>query len=45
MKHFEGDEYRDIYETVLELMDELNANKYYKGKWQATRNAWAKEGM
>jgi hypothetical protein len=42
---FSGDWYRDIYESILDLIAEINQNEYHEHKWEQARRAWAREGM
>ncbi|KAJ3494657.1 hypothetical protein NLJ89_g10761 [Agrocybe chaxingu] len=42
---FKGARYKEIYETSLDLIEEVKASPYHKAKWDKNRRQWARDGM
>ncbi|CAA7259012.1 unnamed protein product [Cyclocybe aegerita] len=42
---FKGARYKEIYETSLDLIEEVKASPYHKTKWDNNRHRWARDGM
>ena len=42
--NFEGVKYSNIYQAMLNLIEDLKANPYHNKKWQGNRKWWAMKG-
>ncbi|KAJ3511641.1 hypothetical protein NLJ89_g3985 [Agrocybe chaxingu] len=42
---FQGEWYRRVFNTILDLIDVVKENIYHKNKWDANRASWARAGM
>ena len=41
---FEGSEYSTIYDSILDLIEDIKTDPYHGNKWQENRRRWARKG-